>query len=393
MLLQFKCKNHKSFYDEMILDLTATSEANHKSELLEKNGNYVLPVINIYGANASGKSNIFDAIWYMSSLVVYSLNNDLKEDLATFPFCFSNKSLKENSEYEVSIAVDDTEYRYGFTLNSNNICEEWFYSRPFNSKSVANDKIIFERNMNVVKFASKYNNYQKLWNLNSKELKCKILVSSFLGNKEVEGPFRTIYDFMSKTIIKKSMYLERKEMVPLENNTKFKKDIMKIIRESDPFLSDVEFIPILDTNPQQYHILGVHNIDGKTVKIAIENESTGTIKMLRILPLIINSLEEGTIACVDELDIHFHSLLFKKIVFMFKDKKINKKGAQLIFSSHGTILLNTNDMRRDEVYFTEKNENGKSSLYSLADFKNLRIDSDYEKRYLSGKFGGIPFSE
>lgn len=108
---------------------------------------------------------------------------------------------------------------------------------------------------------------------------------------------------------------------------------------------------------------------------------------------ILNNLENGGLLCIDELDVKFHPLLFKKIVNMYKDKKINKNNAQLIYTAHSTFLFNSDDLRRDELYLVEKDQYGKARLYSLSELRNLRVDADYEKRYLTGKFGAIPYED
>jgi len=109
------------------------------------------------------------------------------------------------------------------------------------------------------------------------------------------------------------------------------------------------------------------------------------------MPTILNNLEVGGLLCIDELDVKLHPLLFKKIVSMYKDKNINKNNAQLIYTAHSTFLFNSDDLRRDQLYLVEKDFQGKSRLYSLSEFRNLRVDSDYEKKYLTGQFGAIPY--
>ena len=146
---------------------------------------------------------------------------------------------------------------------------------------------------------------------------------------------------------------------------------------------------------KRQNISGVHR-DIKTKKekmIPLSLESSGTIKMFDVLPSILINLEVGGILCFDELDTKLHPLLFRRIVNMYKDKNINKNNAQIIYTSHSTVLLNSKELRRDEIYFVEKNNLGISTLYSLSEFRNIRIDSDYEKRYLTGEFGAIPFIE
>ena len=131
MLLQFKFKNHKCFYDETILDLTATKEKNHIDSVIDINDNKILPIIEIHGANASGKSSIIEALNFMFETIKTSSNTDINKDLPTYPFLFSNIAKTENSEYEISICLNNYEYRYGFSLNKNGFTEEWLYQKNF----------------------------------------------------------------------------------------------------------------------------------------------------------------------------------------------------------------------------------------------------------------------
>ena len=137
MLLQFKFKNHKCFYDETILDLMATQEKRHLESTINVNGNNILPIIAIHGANASGKSSVLETLDFMFNFVKYSNRMDINNDLPTIPFAFSEKSLNENSEYEISVCLNDFEYRYGFSLNKNQISEEWLYTKKFNANTKA----------------------------------------------------------------------------------------------------------------------------------------------------------------------------------------------------------------------------------------------------------------
>ena len=151
---------------------------------------------------------------------------------------------------------------------------------------------------------------------------------------------------------------------------------------------------IINTPEELYIIRGVHkNIDNNNINyIPLDNESNGTIKLFNIIPSILANLDTGGILIVDELDVKLHPLLFEKIINMYKDKKINKKNAQIIYTAHSTYLLNSDSLRRDEIYLVEKNNSGESMLFSLSEFRNLRADADYEKKYLTGEFGAIPYN-
>ena len=395
MLLQFKFKNHKCFYDECVLDLMATSEKRHSEELLEKNNYKVLPVIAIHGANASGKSSVLEALSFMFETIKNNQNTDVTNDIMTNPFAFSEK--QRDSEYEVSINVNDYEYRYGFSANKDGFNQEWLYKKKFVCDSRAKQSLIFEREKENITFGSNYSKYENTWKLfNKASESSKLLVISMIARKEENGIFRDIYDYICKFSFKAENIFRPRMSIDILNNDDILFDkFQKIINEFDPCLIGINIKELEDENGRKiYSISGKHrNIDkpNETILLPLVRESDGTIKIFNIMPTILKNLLIGGILCVDELDVELHPLLFRKIVNMYKDKSINKNNAQLIFTSHSTFMLNSNDLRRDQIYLVQKDEFGKSELYSLSEFRNLRVDADYEKKYLTGEFGAIPF--
>lgn len=395
MLLQFKFKNHKCFLDENVLDLMATKEKRHLASTIDINGNKVLPVVEIHGANASGKSSLLEALRFMFEMVKLSSRIDVNKPLPVHPFLYSNKMFKQNSEYEISICLNDYEYRYGFSLNSDSIDEEWLYKKKFSATSVASQKVIFERYKDEVSFGSTYTKYEKTWKLFSSDINIKkLLVLSNVAIKEEEGIFRSIYDFISKFYFSIENVFENNVSIRLlDKKSSLYDKFQNIIREFDPCLIGINIEENKeDGRSKSYNISGIHkNIDNDNfTAIPLEQESAGTIKIFNILPIILRNLEVGGVLTIDELDIKLHPLLFKKIVSMYMDKNINKNNAQLIYTAHSTFLFNSDTLRRDQLYLVDKNSSGKANLYSLSEFRNLRVDADYEKKYLSGQFGGIP---
>jgi len=397
MLLQFKFKNHKCFYDETILDLMATQEKSHINSVIDKNGNKILPVIEIHGANASGKSSVLEALNFMFDMISGTSKIDIIKDLPTASFAFSSNARNENSEYEVSIALNDYEYRYGFSLNKKGFDEEWLYKKKFSATSKATQRVVFERNKNEIYFGSSYEKYKKTWELFGNNTTCanKLLVLSSLALKEEKGILRDIYNYINKFNFRIDNFFQGQISIELLNqNDLLYEKFQRIINEFDPCLLGVRIDEINDiAGNKSYKISGVHkNIDDNTVAlIPLQRESDGTIKIFNIMPTILMNLEIGGLLCIDELDVKLHPLLFKKIVNMYKDKNINKNNAQLIYTAHSTFLFNSDDLRRDELYLTDKDSLGKSRLYSLSEFRNLRVDADYEKKYLTGQFGAIPY--
>lgn len=398
MLLQFKFKNHKCFYEETILDLMATQEKSHINSIIDVNGNKILPVIEIHGANASGKSSVLEALSFMFRTIKMSNKIDVNNDLLTVPFAFSDKAKGENSEYEISILLGDYEYRYGFSMNKNGFDEEWLYKKKFSSTTRATQKTIFERIKNEVHFEKGYEKYKKTWELfgdNANLNTTKLLVLSNVAIKEEQGILRDIYNYINKFNFKIESFFQPQISIEIlnQNNLLYKK-FQEIINEFDSCLVGINIEPINDdSDNKSYKISGIHsNIDNKTkTLIPLHRESDGTVKIFHIMPTILLNLEMGGLLCIDELDVKLHPLLFKKIVNMYKDKNINKNNAQLIYTAHSTFLFNSDDLRRDQLYLVEKDSFGKSRLYSLSEFRNLRVDADYEKKYLTGQFGAIPY--
>lgn len=401
MLLQFKFKNHKCFYDETILDLIATQEKRHINSTIDINGNKILPVVEVHGANASGKSSMLEALHFMFDIIRMSSRMDISKELPTMPFAFSTKTREENSEYEISIALNDYEYRYGFSMNKNGFDEEWLYKKKFSSTTKATQKIIFERYKDNIEFGKTFEKYRKTWNLfgdNTNINTNKLLILSNVAIKEEKGDLRDIYNFISKFSFKiESVFQQQVSIDILNQNNLLYKKFQEIINEFDPCLLGIRIDELNDeAGNKAYKISGVHkNIDDhkRQILIPLQGESDGTVKIFNIMPTILKNLEIGGLLCIDELDVKLHPLLFKKIVNMYKDKKINKNNAQLIYTAHSTFLFNSDDLRRDQLYLVEKNSQGKSKLYSLSEFRKLRVDADYEKKYLTGQFGAIPYED
>ncbi len=377
----------------------ATQEKRHIESTINVNGNNILPIIAIHGANASGKSSALEALDFMFEFIKFSNRIDINNDLPTNPFVFSKKSIHENSEYEVSICLGNSEYRYGFSLNKNGIEEEWLYTKKFAFNTKASQKIIFERIKNKVSFGKPYSKYEKTWNLFGNDIhlnESKLLVLSNIAIKEESGILRDLYDYICKFDFRIESEFRKASIDILNKNDSVYDKFQKIINEFDSCLLGIRIETMETDEGKEYSISGVHkNIDDLSTKILIplHRESNGTIRIFNIMPTILKNLEMGGLLCIDEIDVKLHPLLFKKIVQMYMDKSINKNNAQLIYTAHSTFLFNSNDLRRDQLYLVDKDEFGKSKLYSLSEFRNLRADSDYEKKYLSGQFGAIPYKK
>ncbi len=412
MLLQFNFKNYKSFRDDNTLDLTATKISEFNNHVISVANERILPVAAIFGANASGKSNVQEAFCYMATYVIQSLNfggaeaSSKKEKGSFFkptPFLFDSKSKNAESSFEVFF-IDSEEngaktYNYGFTVNSLGVCEEWLNYKAKSSRGKYNR--IFYRKGEEYDFSGLPSKSQE--NLKIALEKETLVVS--LGAKLKISKLKYIRDwFLKHDFANFGRPIENfflSQLIPdgFADNEKVQKKVVEFFSTFDPSIIGfkVEKMKSEDDNEEQLKIDALHKmVDTSTIAtIPLQHESAGTLKMFALYPLLQDVLSTGGVLFVDELNARLHPLLVRSFIITFLNPQINTNHAQLLFTSHDSWQLNGSMLRRDEIWFTEKDNNGISSLYSLADFVDedgtkIRKDENYEKNYLLGKYGAIP---
>lgn len=428
MLLQFKFSNYRCFADETVFNMAAAPIKDHKDSLLEENetGVYILPVSALYGANASGKSSFFMAFSRMQTIIVDrfmsdSANITSNESIFTTPYLFTgdpkniSEALSKPSMFETTFSIDSFAYRYGFECTQNKIISEWLYKQKI-SKNPTVEKLIFRVGIasNDIVFGNINQKVKSQIEYSySMETHAPLLLTDVGTRKNNDSELKLIYNwFKNATVlltqdqeIMTSYAYEQFVGESIYNNFSFlhfgkdnaKEGLLSIIKEIDPCISNIEVIKEIDENGKaKFSLKAVHQLNNYPYKISFKAESEGTKKDLFISVLLLGSLAIGAPLFIDELDAKLHPLLLRKIVQMYKNKKINTQNAQLIFSAHNIINMDSSDLRRDEIWFVEKN-NQKSTMYSLYDFDDedgtVRSDLDFGKHYLSGRFGAIPFQD
>lgn len=407
MLIQFNFENFRSFRDEVNLDLSATKMTEFSGRVAAVGGEKILSVAAIYGANASGKSNIYHAFEYMSEYVINSFRyGDEGETFAQYrptPFLFDSTSENAESSFEVYFTMpeDKTEktYNYGFCVGKEGITEEWLNTKaksarkfsqvfyrsedeldlsglPKNSRN--NIEISLERQVLVVSLGAKL-----------KIAKCKGIRDWFYANE-----FADFGDAVS------NFFLSRRLPKGFVKDKDVQKKVVEYFASFDEHIQDFDIEKAQyegDTKDEIYKINALHKkIDSKEMaQIPLGEESAGTLKMFALYTELQEVLSKGSVFFIDELNARLHPLLVRNFVLTFLNPEININHAQLIFTTHDTWQLSNQLLRRDEIWFTEKNKEGLSSLYSLADFLDedgvkIRKDENYEKNYLVGKYGAIP---
>jgi hypothetical protein len=425
MLLQFTVKNFKTFKDEATISFLAS---NYDKETLEEsnivyNEKYNLRILKsavFLGANASGKTNLFQALGVMKTLVLTSARETQKNDeLNVTPFLLSTETEGQPCEFEVTFLYDDELYRYGFEVNKSRVIAEWLYYRP-KKKEIE----IFYREEND--FTTHERQFSKGRTLIKEGfIRDNALMVSVAAqfNDQLSG---NIINWFSETNIISGIYQEEfKEftMNQIENPDKREK-ILNLLQSADLGIRDInikdvdkDFFPddmSLEVKNRfieemkkdnQYFFSDTVTIHDKynenyersgNVALSMEqDESHGTQKFFYLLGPILNTLQNGLTLVVDELDSRLHTNLIIKIISLFNDPEINSMNAQLIFNLHDTRVLSLKKFRKDQIWFIEKNRYGASKVYSLSDFDSneIRKSASYEDKYLEGRFGAIPYLE
>ncbi len=407
MLIQFNFKNYNSFRDEAILDLSATKMTEFSDRVVSVGSEKILPVAAIYGANASGKSNVYSAFEYMSKYVINSFKYGDEEkdfeDIRPKPFLFDASSESADTCFEVYFTVpgDDKErtYNYGFCIGQTGITEEWL---NYKAKTVRKYSPIFYRDSETLDLtgipkASRENievaleKQVLIVSLGAKlrVAKCKLVRDWFLNNEFADFG-NIVTNFFLSHVLPKGFVTD--ETV--------RKNVVNYFSSFDETIKGFEVTqlpPQEDSKEERYLIDALHKKIGsdEMAKIPLSSESAGTLKMFALYPELQEVLQNGGVFCIDELNARLHPLLVRNFVLTFLNPEINVNHAQLIFTTHDTWQLSNQLLRRDEIWFTEKDEAGVSTLYSLADFvdedgSRIRKDESYEKNYLLGKYGAIP---
>lgn len=410
MLIQFRFKNFKSFKDDTILDLSATKITEHSDRVVQAGNEKVLSTAAIFGANASGKSNVIEAFRFMATYVIESFafggEGDEKKSktkkLKHTPFLFDKESRDSASSFEVYfITSEETgckSYNYGFTLEQNGVVEEWLNTK---SKTARTYKSVFYRNRDELDLSGLPAKSQEIIRLT---LERETLIVS-LGAKLKISKLKCIRDwFYNTNFANFGNPLENAFLSSLiPDGFADSKDVQqKVVDYFATFDSsivgfNVEVIKGDDEDSRHVRIDAMHKVIGsdELASIPLEEESDGTLKMFALYPALQDTLESGGVLFVDELNARLHPLLVRGFLITFLNPTTNPKHAQLVFTTHDSWQLSNNLLRRDEIWFTEKAQTGVSTLYSLADFVDvdgikIRKDESYEKNYLLGKYGAIP---
>lgn len=413
MLLQFSVENFRSYKETAVLSMEASFDKELLSNVICDDNDRLIKVATVFGANASGKSNLFLAL--SSAILNIRLSNQMQLGQQLYnisPFLFDESMSDKPSKFEFVFRNNGIKYIYGFSATSIEIYEEYLYAYRSNRPTT-----IFERDKDKYRFTQP-SIKKELEPLTSKNTKNKLFLATATqwNSKETKNAF----DFFATKINTYSSDYEilLPQIGPLLDDSKdisIKQFIMNLLKAADINIDDYifeakeqsleEFLNniapqlrniVLSGNNHiskniLYTINTVHFVDGKAFTKNISEESQGTKNIFGIAPLFKRAFEStGEIICIDEFDRSMHPELVQYLIDLFNDESINKCNAQLIISTHSTSLLSQELLRRDQFYFIDKNQDtGESELYSLDEF-SPRKREDIRKAYLLGRYGAIP---
>lgn len=401
MLSQFTVKNYKSIRDEITLDMQAAAISEHEDRIIkimeEESGKVLesfLPVSVIYGPNGGGKSNVLEALHALEVKVFRPICAACSKENCSHkcrkmpikPFLFSEKTQNEPTEFEVFFRTAIAEYRYILHVKEEKIVYESMDRVKFET---GRQSSLFERNNNVINLKGVFSKLKI-----SNEMAETLPFLSYLGiTYEKNEVVSDVLSWFECGICFLNYGNPMQEMrTAIAQSDKLKQLILKMIKEMDLDVDDFR----VEEKEDDIEIYMRHNVDGYMEELTLLEESSGTQKIFGVLPVIADSLVSGRTLVIDELDAKVHPLLLKYIIELYTNPLSNKKGAQLIFTSHDLSTMNSDVFRRDEIWFVAKGNQQNTKLYSLVEFKNkdgvsVRKDAKFDKQYLEGKYGADPY--
>ncbi|WP_457552025.1 AAA family ATPase [Desulfobacula sp.] len=426
MLLEFQVENYLSFKKNTILSMIASTSTKELPDSIILMDRYsVLSSVALYGANASGKSNFLRAIQFMKKFIFDSARESQVGDaIEVNSFKLNSSCENHHSTFEMTFIVHDIEYknesrnivfRYGFQVSKKRVYSEWLFGR-----FTAQESSLFTRVEDDIRFGEKFNEGKRVYKAIGKIRETTLFLSLIASIKGENAPltdsimnwFKRLKDISSIADVNNYGITAN-----FMSNSAMKEKIIKsfcladiciedITIEKEPF--DIADLPnfIKKDFEKRGKIKDVHTISVKTQhlkynekneEIGLETfdfnkeESDGSKKFFSLIGPILDALQHGLVLIIDEIDARLHPSLCDVLISLFNSKESNKNNAQLIFATHNTLIMNRKKLRRDQIYFIEKNKYGESDLYSLLDYKKIRNDASYDKDYLLGKYGAVPY--
>lgn len=421
MLVNFTFQNFRSFRDEKTLTMEAASIKELRESILVRDKYSLLPAAVLYGANSSGKSNVLLALLTMRTVLLSSVRLNPTDELNYQPFKLDLVSPTMPTSFEIQFLQDNVTYRYGFDYDKTRICKEWLYERvvggrEYNlflrvedefevSKTRFNEGVGKERatpsnrlfislvaqlngakSMRILDWFNHCNYLSGMDSQGYAGFTLKLFSEQLEGHKEVSDFFHHTQLGFQELLVKEKAFSADTFPGNVSLPDSLRSHLMEELK-GKKVLEAKTTHPIYDESGE-VSSMGTFDKD--------EMESEGTKKIIEMSGPIFDTLREGKLLIIDELDAKLHPFLTRSILQLFMNPETNRSGAQLIFATHDTNLLNLTYLRRDQIWFTEKDKTESSDLYSLVEFKDeggakIRNDRSLQKDYINGRYGAIPF--
>ena len=408
MILEFRVRNYRSFRDKSVLSLVASGDKSHRDRNVIETGIRSLPgalrAVAIYGGNASGKSNLVRALSLMRGLVLGSTQLQPGNQFNVQPFQLDLEHRDKPSEFELTFIKNGTRYQYGFSVTPQRIHSEWLIvyqtSQP---QTWFTRGISSETGKDEYKFGPNFSGQKNLWKESTRPNALFLSTAVQLNSVHL----RDIYDYMQNMQI-----VGTSEMADIDKTLRFIQEntsrrVEEFLAAADIGISGIDLASrkgvaqsfqfdaatgeVKNTREEREFVVPLFQHAAKNGIVAFEypDESEGTQKLFALAGHLFEIVAEGQILVIDELDRSLHPLLVKLLIEIFQDPDYNKTNAQLVFTTHNTSLLHSDILRRDQVWFTEKDGDGASMLAPLSSFAPRKHEA-LERGYLAGRYGGVP---
>ena len=414
MLLRLGVSNHLSIRDPQELLFTASSLRDRENGLIECSAaprGSVVPALVIYGANASGKSNLIHGIRSMLRMVRHShTGGTAGGGVPRYAFKLNASAPETPSRFDIDFVRDGVRYHYGFEASDEEFETEWLFAFPKGHRRVlferkrdeyyfgrelrGRNRVIAEltRRNSLFVSAAAQNRHEQLSKVFSYLVSLNVFMSVSIPSAEAAAAFGQdgidprVIGFLER--INTGVCDYRRREMPLPD------DVLSLRRELFDLMSKRAnvFVETDAGDDKQVTVeLGHRTRDGEPAYLALNLESAGTLRLLMVLSLAFRAIDDGTPLVIDELDASLHTHATEAIIRLFCSPETNPKGAQLIATTHDTNLLAAPTLRRDQLWFAEKDPYGATVIFPLTEIRT-RSSDNFEKGYLQGRYGAIPFS-
>lgn len=425
MLVEFKVANFRSFREEQTLSLVASKDEKLPGNLIPAGRFNLLKSAALYGANASGKSNLFKAMAFFSEFVRSSATKmnqgDAIEDIS--PFRLDTESRTRPTMMEASFLVDGTLYRYGFSATRQRVFDEWLAVTLPEARS----QVWFERHHNASTGKTEWCFKKPIRKEERNLLKERTRDNGLVLSRGAElniGPLTSLFRYLQRRLwcidcsgIVTPLVASTAQFI--RNWESLGQKVLSMVRDADLTIDDIRVVdepshqlelPInlsveakdLFSSPvgtskhpmAAVAVKATHRIPGSDLVEQFDlrkEESNGTRRLFALAGPLVDALEDGAVVVVDEIDCSMHPILTRKLIELFQSPETNTKGAQLIFTTHDSSLMDINLFRRDQVWIAEKKNSCATELFSLYDIEERPRNTEaLERNYLAGRYGGVP---